>query len=112
MEPDLRGRYSCLLLLATGLLNGLRMKPRHAAALAALVGLVVPLLCELAIRRNPDVPGVWLLLVWPSSIVTMAQLFHSSRSSFAIVLIESIAINAIIYAGIGWLVASVSSRRQ
>jgi hypothetical protein len=87
------------------------MKPRRAAMLAALVGLVVPLLCELAMRINPDVAGAWVLLVWPSSIVTMAQLFHSSRSSFAIILIESITINATIYAGIGWFVASIFSRR-
>jgi hypothetical protein len=88
------------------------MKPRHAAMLAALVGLVVPLLFELAMRINPDMAGAWLLLIWPSSVVTMAQLFHSSRSSFAMILIESSAVNAIIYAGIGWLVASAFGRRR
>lgn len=46
------------------------MKPRHAAAFAALLGLFVPLLCEGAFwifHLGPDWSGL-LLLVWPSSI--------------------------------------------
>jgi|HubBroStandDraft_6_1064221.scaffolds.fasta_scaffold1241923_1 hypothetical protein len=69
----------------------------------ALLGLTVPLIC-LGIRYvSNSLLGTWVLLVWPSSIMTMA-IFHPGASAvinFAI----SVLVNAALYAGIGRLLA-------
>jgi len=85
------------------------MKPRPAAALAALLGLVVPLVVEGIFYLHPFMAGAWLLLIWPSSIMTMA-LFHPSWSDVVFVLTVSTAINIVLYAGVGWFAGFVYSR--
>ena len=80
------------------------MKPRHAAAVAALLGLFVPLTLEGAFwlfHLGPDWSGL-LFLLWPSSI----QLMVLSRPNdpWTLVLVMSIGINMILYAAIGWVI--------
>jgi hypothetical protein len=78
----------------------------------ALLGMLVPLVCEGALRRYPDSAGPWVFLIWPSYIIAIAHRFSSSTSDVGIILIESIAINVLLYAGIGWIVGLLYSRHQ
>ena len=81
------------------------MKPRHAAALAAGLGLLVLVFCDAVYYIHPFVAGAWLLWVWPSSIQLMVL---ENRPPWPVVVevhAISIGINMLIYAGIGWAVA-------
>lgn len=88
-----------------------RIKPLHGAALGALLGLLVPVAVEAVLFFHPFTAGGWLLLIWPSSIMTMVLEFHPSRTDVLTILIESIVINVFLYAGVGWCVAFAVRRR-
>ena len=80
------------------------MKPRHAAALAAVLGLLVPLVCELVLYIHPYVAGDWLLWIWPTSLQLMV-LYRNGISWVDVITVFtiSIGINVVLYAGVGWL---------
>jgi hypothetical protein len=87
------------------------MKPRHAAALGAVLGLLMPLVCELVLYIHPYVAGAWLLWIWPSSLQLMVLEGNGiSWVSVIIVFTISIAINVVLYAGVGWLAGFVYSK--
>jgi len=80
------------------------MKTRHAAALAGVLGLLVPLVCELVFYVHPFLAGTWLLWIWPSSIQLMVLEGKGiSWVGVIIVFTISIGINVVLYAGVGWL---------
>jgi hypothetical protein len=81
------------------------VKPRHAAALAVLLGLVIPATCEAVLQAHPFVASAWLLLLWPSSIQLMVLENRPPWTAVVGILAISIGINMLIYAGIGWAVA-------
>lgn len=74
----------------------------------ALIGLVLPLLC-LILDFEPHAFGRLCELCWPTSILLMAM---GTQFNLAIVLI-SIALNAGLWAGLGWLIGyGMSSRAK
>jgi hypothetical protein len=79
------------------------MNPRHAAALAGLLGLLVPLVVETLLYVHPFVAGAWVLWVWPSSIELMVLHGKTSWLTPIVVLSISIGINVCLYASVGWL---------
>jgi hypothetical protein len=81
------------------------MKIRHAAALAALLGLLVPLVVEGILFLHPFVAGAWLLLIWPSSVQLMALEGRPAWPIVVEVIAFSIGLNMLLYAGIGSLLA-------
>lgn len=88
------------------------MKPYRVATLAALLGLVLPLILLEASWRFP---GPWhgpFLVLWPSSFEL--RLFDNAgpMPTFKVVAIyaTSIGINVLLYAGIAWRGASFYSR--
>ena len=86
------------------------MRPRHTAALGAILGLLVPLVCEAAEVMHPYLWGAWLLWIWPSSIQLIV--LNSRDPWFVVVMLFaiSIGINMLLYAGVGWLTGFVYSR--
>ena len=89
------------------------MKLRRAAALAAILGLVVPRILEEAFWRfpGPNWGGLFLLL-WPSSLEL--RVFDNSPqmpvSEVAMIYAISIGINVILYGLIGSVAAFLYSR--
>ena len=89
------------------------MKLRHAAALAAFLGLVVPMILLEAFWRfaGPSWGAVFFFL-WPSSLEL--RLFENSPPmpvfEVATIYATSIGINMLFYAGIAWSAASIYSR--
>jgi hypothetical protein len=80
------------------------MKPYRVAALAALLGSVLPvILLEASWRFSGHWDGLFLVL-WPSSLEL--KLFDNSAPmpTFEVVMIyaTSIGINILLYAGIAW----------
>lgn len=87
------------------------MKPRHAATVAAILGLLIPVTCEAVNYVHPYMAGEWLLWIWPSSLQLLV--LGGRRDPWpdvAMVLGISIGINMILYAGIGWVIAFIYSR--
>jgi len=83
------------------------VKACHAAAIAALLGLVVPLILE-ALCRLFDLGPDWSFLVfllWPSSLQLMVLEDRPPIPVAVMVCAISIGINVILYAVIGWVAA-------
>ncbi len=75
--------------------------------IAAALGLVVPLLCY-AIVWFTGPAGGWILIAWPSSIMTMA-IFHPGIVAVVGVSV-SVLINIALYAAIGRLLSPLILR--
>ena len=75
----------------------------------AILGLCVPLICfgiQYTYRAPTDeLLGDWLLILWPSSIMTMA-VFHPGISA-VIIAATSVLVNVAFYAAIGRLLATL-----
>jgi hypothetical protein len=88
------------------------MKPRRFAARAAILGLLVPLVCETAYYIHPYMAGAWMLWIWPSSIQLMVLQFDPPPYEVAIIIAESVALNVFLYGAIGWMIGFAYSRRR
>ncbi len=86
------------------------MKPRRAAGLAAVAGLMVPAVCLATGFSHPLATGAWLGWIWPSSIQLMVLDSHPPWPVVALIVAISIGINIISYAGIAWILAFCYSR--
>ncbi len=86
------------------------MKPRRAAWLAALAGLLVPAVCLAAGFYHPLATGAWLAWIWPSSIQLMVLESQPPWPVVTLVVAFSIAINIVSYAAFGWLLAFLYAR--
>ena len=83
------------------------MTPRQFAVRAAVLGLLVPMVCEAAFYIHPYIAGAWMLWIWPSSVQLMVLEFRPPPYEVAIIITVSVALNVILYAGIGWLIGWV-----
>ena len=84
------------------------MTPRRMAGYAAVLGLLVPAVCETAYLLHPSIDGDWMLPVWPTSF-QLVVLDHGPNSwgTIAFVFGVSIGLNVVLYAAIGWLAGLV-----
>ena len=80
---------------------------RHVTLIGAGFGFCAPLFCYgiAYLLREPF--SSWTLVVWPSSIMLLA-IFR--RGDWIIVIPISVAINIVLYAAIGYLLAEVLTR--
>jgi hypothetical protein len=88
------------------------MKPRQFAVRAAILGLLVPMVCEATYYVHPYIPGAWMFWIWPSSIQLRVLEFGPPPYEVAIIIAESVALNVFLYAAIGWMIGSAYSRRR
>jgi hypothetical protein len=83
-----------------------RSKNRFTLA-AAILGVLVPLLCCVFIREFDTLAGIGTLILWPSSIMLLPV---TTRAEGVKVLTISILVNVILYAVIGRLLAPMLLR--
>jgi hypothetical protein len=83
------------------------MKPRYFVALAALLGLLVPLIFEVTEYAHPYAAGSWLAWIWPSSIQLMVLENRPPAAVVFAVIGISVGINVLLYAGMGWVIVMV-----
>jgi hypothetical protein len=80
------------------------MKLRYPVGLAALLGLLVPLIFEVTEYAHPYMAGSWLLWIWPSSMQLMVL---ENRPPVPVVLTVvgiSVGANVLLYAGMAWAI--------
>jgi hypothetical protein len=90
------------------------MKPRHAAAWGALLGLLIPIAINVALYVDESSSvRIWRLLVclWPGFyfIIAMAVAGPAFTPPViqVLVLVMSVGINVVLYAILGWFAARV-----
>jgi hypothetical protein len=94
------------------------MKPRHAAAWGALIGLLIPIGIYLTAYIFPPMEsmvGVYILFcLWPGAIliagIAVAGPAANPLAFQILVLVISLGTNVVLYAMFGWFVARVFGR--
>jgi hypothetical protein len=94
------------------------MKPRHAAALAGIIGILVPTICLTVGEIYPSLSAAtdWLYWLWRSfpgfieiMVVDSYKSDNGSTFGIATTIIATAAINGLLYAGIGWVIGFLYS---
>ena len=88
------------------------MKSRYIVLLFTTLGLLIPLAFEAAYYLHPFVAGIWLLWIWPSALDLLPQEIDTPNPTLlqvAPVWAISAAINMVLYAAIGGILAGVIS---
>ncbi len=90
------------------------MKPRQFAVRAAILGLLVPMVCEATYYVHPYIPGdAGSFTGYGQSSIQLRVLeFGPPPYEVAIIIAESVALNVFLYAAIGWMIGSAYSRRR
>lgn len=91
------------------------MKPRHAAAWGALVGLLIPIGIYLTSYIFPSITGgIWFFWLWPGAVliagVAVAGPAGTPLAFQVLVLVISLGTNVVLYAMLGWFAARVFRR--
>jgi hypothetical protein len=88
------------------------MKPRHAAAWGALVGLLIPIAITVAVGVDDSLWAIWKLFIflWPALYfvigMAVAGPAFTPHATQWLVLVICVGTNVILYAILGWLARS------